>query len=217
MWNKCKYCEEDFSSYNLGQKMNHTKFCEKNPNKEENIKKQRKATEKSRSCISEECRKQINQSISNAWKEGKYKDKKNTRNPWNNDQKQRISVSRKKWMSENVDKHPWKKSTKFVSVPCEFLKKKLKDIGLIFEEEWTPLTDRYFSIDIAFPNVKIGIEVNGEQHYNRDGSLRDYYQKRHDLIESNGWKLFELHYAKVYDDTQIGPIVQWIERESSKL
>lgn len=32
-----------------------------------------------------------------------------------------------------------------------------------------PLDDRSFSLDIAFPEKKIGIEVNGNQHYERNG------------------------------------------------
>lgn len=61
------------------------------------------------------------------------------------------------------------------------------------------MVDRAFSIDIAFPDIKIGIEVNGNQHYNNDGSLKQYYQQRHDLIVDAGWTLIELHYLSCYD------------------
>ena len=57
-----------------------------------------------------------------------------------------------------------------------------------------------FSIDIAFPDIKFGIEVNGNQHYNSDGTLKPYYKERHDLIEKSGWILLELHYSSCYID-----------------
>ena len=53
--------------------------------------------------------------------------------------------------------------------------------------------DNASNIDIAFPDIKLGIEINGNQHYNSDGTLKDYYQERHNLIEEAGWKLLEVH------------------------
>ena len=69
---------------------------------------------------------------------------------------------------------------------------------------------RYFSIDIAFPEIQLGIEINGEQHYNRDGSLKDYYKKRHEDIENSGWNIIELHYKEVYNDEWIREIINLI-------
>lgn len=62
----------------------------------------------------------------------------------------------------------------------------------------------------AIPAKKIGIEVNGEQHYKRTGALKDYYQARHDLIESLGWTLIELHYSECYNEDVIGAMVKRI-------
>jgi hypothetical protein len=67
-------------------------------------------------------------------------------------------------------------------------------------EEFQPLVDRFFNIDISFPKDKIGIEINGNQHYDRNGNLKEYYQERHKLIEDDGWHLYEIHYSKVYDE-----------------
>ena len=113
--------------------------------------------------------------------------------------REKISRSRKKYLSENPEKHPWKRSTKFKSEPCERVKEFLRSRDIVFVEEWQPLDDRFYSIDIAFPDIKYGIEINGNQHYERDGTLRPYYQERHDRIVQAGWTLLELHYTSCYN------------------
>lgn len=107
----------------------------------------------------------------------------------------------------NPEKHPWKKNEKYKSVPCEKVKEFLRSLNIKFVEEWNPLEDRHYSIDIAFPDIKLGIEINGNQHYNRDGSLKEYYKARHDLIVSSGWKLLELHYSIAFDLQKIKDLI----------
>jgi hypothetical protein len=119
----------------------------------------------------------------------------------------KLSLKRKAWLAANPDKHPWKRSSKFESEPCQKLKRALKERSIEFLEEFTPLDERFFSIDISIPALKVGIEVNGEQHYNRDGSLKPYYRERHELIESAGWKLYEIHYSLCFDKTKVEQIV----------
>jgi len=113
--------------------------------------------------------------------------------------KEEQSRRRKEFLKDNPDKHPWKNNSKFKSKPCEVLKEKLVGAGINYVEEYNPLVDRQFAIDIAFPDVKVGIEVNGNQHYNKDGTLRDYYQNRHDLITESGWLLIEIPYKRVFN------------------
>ena len=124
--------------------------------------------------------------------------------------KKMMSIKRSKYLANNPDKHPWKKSTKFKSVPCEFFKHLLRENGCIFEEEYKPLKDRNFSIDVMFPSLKIGFEINGNQHYENHEKciLSQYYQERHNLIEAAGIKLIEIHYANVYHDGFIKRIIQ---------
>lgn len=118
-----------------------------------------------------------------------------------------ISDKRKKFLLSNPDKHPWKQKNKKLSTPCELFKKKLKKQNISFVEEYTPLDDRFYSIDISFPDIKIGIEINGNQHYNSDKTLKTYYQDRKNNIEKEGWKLYDVHYSKVYDDYFCGLII----------
>lgn len=118
----------------------------------------------------------------------------------------------KKWLKNNPNKHSWKTSKK-KSIPCEKFKNILKSNKISFVEEFTPLIDRMFSIDIAFPDKKIGIEINGNQHYSSDGQLKPYYKDRHDLIEKEGWKLYEIHYSIIYNEHLINEIINNIKCE----
>lgn len=70
------------------------------------------------------------------------------------------------------------------------------------------MNDRHYSIDIAFPDIKLGIEINGNQHYDRKGNLLPYYQERHDLITQAGWKLIELHYSIAWKLDKIFDILE---------
>lgn len=125
------------------------------------------------------------------------------------EQKSKQSKIRKEFLLKNPDKHPWTFDNKNKSVPCENVKKYLIDNNIQFIEEYRPLVERFFSIDIAFPNLKIGIEINGNQHYNKDGTLKEYYQNRHDLIENAGWKLFEIHYTRCFGLESISKIINF--------
>lgn len=120
-----------------------------------------------------------------------------------------IAEKRSLYLKDNPESHPWKKSTKFQSVPCENLKNLLRLNGFNFREEHSPLTNRHFSIDIAFPDQKVGIEVNGNQHY-ADGKLKPYYQNRHDLLTSQGWNILEVHYSKCFKKETMQVVVDWV-------
>jgi very-short-patch-repair endonuclease len=131
-------------------------------------------------------------------KKGELRKRKRTGTFHFEDTKRRISIGRKKFLIENPEKHPWKSQSKKVSVPCETLKIFLMSKGIAFLEEFKVLT---YSLDIAFPDKKIAIEVNGNQHYEyKYGPLKPYYQNRHDKIEAEGWKVIEFHYSKCFDD-----------------
>jgi len=110
-----------------------------------------------------------------------------------------ISQKRKEWLRKNPDKHPWRNKDKFKSKPCEKVKEFLNSSNIQFVEEYVPSIDgRSFSIDIALPDKMIAIEINGNQHYEKDGTLKPYYQERHDLLEANGWIVYEIHYSACF-------------------
>lgn len=131
-----------------------------------------------------------------------------------NDVKKSISVGRSKYLKENPDKHPWKKHSKFKSKPCEYFKKMLTENNIIFVEEYEPSDDKFYSIDVAFPNKKIGVEINGNQHYNRDGLLKDYYIDRNNFLKNIGWKIIDIHYSVVYNKDIICNLISQLKSDS---
>lgn len=115
-----------------------------------------------------------------------------------NETKEKISQARNKFLLENPDKHPWKNWNQ-KSLPCEMFKDYLKELNIDFEEEVSISTERHFSVDILIKNTNLIIEINGNQHYNNDGSLKKYYQDRHDFIKNLGYNIIELHYSIAFN------------------
>lgn len=198
MW-KCKHCQKEFEGLNPSEKANHSRWCDNNPKKEEYLIK----LGKTRNKISEESRLNQSRKVKIAWEKGAFdnikhdgfKGKTHTL-----EVRKRISEGQKKWIKNNPEKHVWNIS-KNKSAPCEEFKSKLRNLGFQFEEEYMPLfPERYFSIDIAFPEIKLGVEINGNQHYYKNGELKEYYKERHFLIEKAGWKLIELPFKEIYKD-----------------
>ncbi len=113
--------------------------------------------------------------------------------------KNKLSLKRKQFLKDNPEKHHWRSQGKFNSKPCNNVKDFLKSSGISFVEEFDPqIEGRFFSIDIAIPDKMIAIEINGRHHYESNGSLKPYYQERHNLLESAGWKVFEIFYTACF-------------------
>lgn len=81
------------------------------------------------------------------------------------------------------------------SVPCKNVKNFLKDNNILFVEEYNPnVPDRHFHIDIALPDKKIAIEINGRWHYT-DSTCKhftEYHIQRKKSIEQLGWVVIDI-------------------------
>lgn len=130
--------------------------------------------------------------------------------------KAKISAKRKQWLEMNPDLHPWKKLNKFKSKPCENVKKFLLENNIEFLPEYPcGIPERYFSIDIALPDKKIAIEINGRQHYDEYGNLKPYYQERHDLLISSSWQVFEIYYTHCFDFSKWSEFISFLKNQES--
>lgn len=111
-----------------------------------------------------------------------------------------------KWLEDPEHKPTWSKN----SPPCNYLKDKLAEAGYNYVEELQPLRDekikRYFAIDIAFPEKKVGIEVNGNMHYENGSNhtvLKPYYLMREKVLNDNGWELLQLWFKDAYKPEKV--------------
>ena len=131
--------------------------------------------------------------------------------------KMKLSAMKKEYYRNNPDKHPWRNSSKFISKPCENFKRVIEEMKILYVPEMRISEERFFSIDIAFPQYKIGIEINGNQHYESDGSLKKYYKDRHDYITGLGWQLHQIHYSLCFNESVIKNILEQVVNNCSEL
>jgi very-short-patch-repair endonuclease len=144
----------------------------------------------------------------------KNKGKPHKGTPHTEESKKKISEKRKEYLKNNPDKHNWKNNNKFKSVPCEKFKQILRENNISFLEEQTPLApEHFYSADISFPDKKIIIEINGNQHYNPDKTLKPYYQERHNLLEQAGWIVYEFHYSISYDENLMNELIKKLKSD----
>ena len=122
--------------------------------------------------------------------------------------KKLLSEKRKKYLKENPKSHSWSKFRNKETEPEKRLAEFIAKLNKFQVHRWykIPESDKFFEIDFAMPELKIAIEVNGEQHYNRDGSLAEYYQKRDDCIKSLGRKTLQIHYILCFNESKLKEI-----------
>ena len=206
----CKHCLENFdiSDKPSGFMANHSRWCNSNPKRD-----QYRSSMKGIEAMN--VARKNNPNLANQFTKAKSKgivikvsdetkekiSNSNRRKTYNEEFKAKMSLARKKWLKENPDKHVWKRHSKFKSMPCETLKEILRHKGIEFVEEYNPIEERMFSVDIAFISKRVIFEVNGNQHYEdvKTEKLAQYYKERHDLISSHGWEVVEIPYIKVFD------------------
>lgn len=161
---KCQYCEKEIG--NKGCLILHEKYCDKNPI----------------GIISKTKQDKID-------KKNKPKKKKKL----SEEHKQKIRESYHKWMTEHHD--DFIKYSSGQSNVCENFKNILKKNNINFIEEYSPYwKEKGYRLDIAFPDEKIGIEINGTQHYNSNGELNEETIKKQIFFENKGWKIIQLYY-----------------------
>lgn len=113
--------------------------------------------------------------------------------------KKRISDKRKKWLNEHKDQHNWRYN--FESYPEKIIRQFFETLQIDVIAEYTPHDfDRHFKIDFAIINKKIAIEINGNQHYKRNGDFNDYHINRQSYIMSKGWLVVNIPAVNVVKD-----------------
>ena len=186
---QCEFCFEVFENITLSTFSNHKRWCKSNPNRKN---KQIKICNICESIIKRNSKCRICFPIKHS-EESKLK----------------ISIGRKKYLSENKDKHNWSLFKNEETDPELKFKEILSTYNLrVYQYYIPPENDRFFELDFAIPNKKLAFEINGNQHYNSNGTLAKYYQDRHDYFIKRNWKLVEIPYLKCYDEEFIRKCIE---------
>lgn len=123
--------------------------------------------------------------------------------------KAKISKGRKEYLKKNKGRHNWSQYKSETKPEKEFKKiiSKFNIDNKIYQYYKSEEFERNYELDFAIPELKIAFEINGNQHYNKDGTLTKYYKKRHDYLVSFGWKVIEIPYLLCFDSNKIENII----------
>ena len=88
---------------------------------------------------------------------------------------------------------PWVYShyTKRKSYAERYWKKIFTKAGIFFEEQYP--VSRY-CLDFAIPELKIDVEIDGEQHY-ADKRIVESDKRRNEYLEGLGWKIIRIRWS----------------------
>lgn len=110
-----------------------------------------------------------------------------------------------------------KKNTHKENCPQYVLTRALQERWPEIQAEFEPQIDgRKFSIDLAFPDVKLAIEVDGWQYH---GKFKSGFQKdrqRQNLLTIHGWRILRFFYKEIMNEESRGEIIKIVERALGK-
>lgn len=120
--------------------------------------------------------------------------------------KNKVRVSMKKYLKTH--RHNWSKYNK-ESDPEKKFHEIISKMNLNVDRYYTiPESDRCFEIDFVLKDLRIGFEINGNQHYESDRmTLRPYYEARRRHLVSFGWEIIDIHYTLCYKPERIVEII----------
>jgi very-short-patch-repair endonuclease len=126
--------------------------------------------------------------------------------PHTKETKLKISIKRREYLERSKKNHNWSFCHGKQSDPEKKFQVILEELKIQFIPEHTPEeSKRFYRIDFALLDKKIGFEINGNQHYTdaKRGKLKKYYRERQTYLESLGWMIINIHYSLVYDKDKV--------------
>ena len=179
---KCKYCNREFKS---GRALGgHIIRCTKNPNTT--------------------AAKNSGKTLSKRYKSGKIKPT-HLGKPLSKYHKQSISDSMKKAHAEgrawNIGKSRWYNEPSYPEkFFAEVIANEFEDKN--YESEYNV---GIYSIDFAWPHLKLAIEIDGDQHQ-RFEEVKERDKRKDALLKKEGWKVLRIVWKDMYNDSK-----QWIK------
>lgn len=174
----CQYCGKEIG--NKGCLILHEYHCIKNPNH------QLSKTQKYK--LYKDNKRDENGKIQSFWKGKKLSE----------EHKQHIKEGLQHW--KETHKEEFLNYSRSKSKCCENFKNYLKQNNIDFVEEYCPYpNERLYSLDIAWPDEKIAVEINGSQHYDNKGNLNKLTLDKQKFFEDHGWKIIQIYYRWCYE------------------
>ena len=134
--------------------------------------------------------------------------------------KKKLSKARIKYLNENRDSIVWTWACPTIeNKPEKEFRKIIQEYNIneTIHQYYIPKeSDRFFEIDFAILNKKIGFEINGNQHYDSNGKLKKYYEDREKYLQSLGWTIIQIHYSVCFDRIKIEEIIASALRKDVK-
>ena len=117
-----------------------------------------------------------------------------SKRPHTEETKKKISEHRIKFLRENPDKVPYKLNhySKGRSYAEEYWKVILDTNNLSFVEQYQI---EPYQLDFAFPNLKIDLEIDGDQHY-LDKRVVESDKRRNIYLEELGWTIIRIRWSE---------------------
>ncbi len=130
------------------------------------------------------------------------------------DRKKSHSEETKKILSEKrkaylaTHKHNWSRYSNKESLPEQKFRELIEKSNFKLKQYYIPPeSSRFYELDFAHLESKTGFEINGNQHYNNDGTLKDYYKQRQQHFIDLGWKIVEIHYSICFKEELLNSII----------
>ncbi len=197
----CSYCGKECKNSNSLR--NHERLCKENPNRQMTGWEKYSETHKDIKMVAwnkglsketdERIRNYVN-TIKQKYESGEiiphWTGKKHTE-----EEKLKISKSRKKYLEEHPDKVPYKLNhyTK-QSYPEQYFEELFNNDEILKKcKKEYPVG--LYRLDFAFPDIKFYIEIDGEQHY-VDKRIVEHDKNRTEVLNDLGWKCFRIRWAE---------------------
>lgn len=112
--------------------------------------------------------------------------------------RKKLSIARKKYLKEHADDTSWRLGNQMSYLEKHFLgalklNRYFDKFEIVREKCFYP----YYA-DFAFENAKVVVELDGQQHIQRDRKERDI--KKDQLIVSQGWRVIRFASSQVYSN-----------------
>lgn len=186
----CRHCGK--SCKNDNSLRNHERLCKKNPSRKISpFVKWNSTHDAWNKGLTKETDKRVKQSgetLSEGYKSGRLVNS-NTGTHHSDEHKKKISEGRKKYLNKHPDKVPYliNHHSKGDSYPEKYFKE-------VFDNEHIEYKQNYYQcgyfLDFAWPEKKIYLEVDGEQHY-LDKRIVEHDKVRTQKLLENGWTCIE--------------------------